>query len=97
MALRKTIQVEGNSFIESSYGNIKNGTKNIEFVSYIKVSCISGNKNKLLASINFSGENHNFNKDYKISVSVSENSHNFIAQTYEQLKLMPEFLDAVDC
>ena len=97
MALRKIIEAEGNSIIHTSIGNIENGTQRVSFSAYVKVIDITGNKNKIVASVNFKGETHQFNKQYQVSVSVENGSPNFIAQVYEHLKTLPEFAGAEDC
>ena len=97
MALRKIIETEGTSTIQTSMGTIKNGTQRVSFSAYVKVASISGNKQNLLANINFKGDTQEFNKQYEIPVSVESGAPNFIAQVYEHLKTLPEFAEAIDC
>ncbi len=97
MALRKIIEAEGKSIVQTPIGNIENGTQIVSFSAYIKVNEISGNKNQLIANVNFKGDAQQFNKQYVVSVSVEDNAPNFIAQVYEHLKTLPEFSGAVDC
>lgn len=97
MALRKIIEIEGESTIQTSMGTIKNGVQKTAFTAYIKVASISGNKNNLLANVNFKGDTQEFNKQYEIPVSVESGTPNFIAQAYAHLKTLPEFANAVDC
>ena len=97
MALRKIIEIEGTSTIQTSMGTINNGTQRASFSAYVKVASISGNKKNLLANVNFKGDTQEFNKQYEIPVSVESGSPNFIAQAYAHLKTLPEFASAVDC
>ena len=97
MALRKIIETEGTSTIQTSMGTIKNGTQRVSFSAYVKVASISGNKNSLLANINFKGDTQEFNKQYEVPVSVEAGSVNFIAQVYAHLKTLPEFAGSIDC
>jgi hypothetical protein len=97
MALRKIIEVEGLSVIQTSIGNIENGTQRLSFFAYAKVIGINGNKAQIIANVDFKGENQQFNKHYAIPVSLETGAPNFIAQAYEHLKTLPEFAGAVDC
>ena len=47
MALRKIIEIEGKSIIQTSSGNIENGTQRVSFLAYVSVINISGNKNQI--------------------------------------------------
>jgi hypothetical protein len=99
MALRKTIETEGKSLLQTEFGVVDNGTQKIVFIAYIKVNDIYGDKNQFTANVNFKGDRDNgsFNKQYQIPASVESNSKNFIAQAYEHLKTLPEFSGATDC
>ena len=97
MALRKIIEAEGKSIVQTPIGNIENGTQIVSFSAYIKVNEISGNKNQLIANVNFKGDAQQFNKQYVVPMSVQSNAPNFIAQVYVHLKTLPEFAGAEDC
>lgn len=97
MALRKNIEAEGKSIIQAPIGNIENGIQRVTFSAYIKVTSISGNKEKLTAFVNFQSDAQQYTKQYEIPVSVESGSANFIAQAYAHLKTLPEFVGAVDC
>jgi hypothetical protein len=97
MALRKIIEVEGKSIIQTSIGNVENGTQRVSFSAYVKVISINGNKTQLNVVVNFKGDVQQFNKEYQVPVSVESNSGNFIAQIYEHLKTLEEFAGAEDC
>jgi hypothetical protein len=97
MAIRKIIEVEGKSIIQTSVGNVDSGIQRVSFSAYVKVTDINGNKNKITANVNFKGDVHEFNKQYQILVSVEDGAPNFIAQVYEHLKTLEEFTGAEDC
>lgn len=97
MALRKIIEVEGKSIIQTSVGIIENGIQKISFSAYIKVVGIEGNKSNINALVSFKGDAQQSTKQYQIPVSVDNNAANFIAQAYEHLKTLPEFAGATDC
>jgi hypothetical protein len=61
------------------------------------VTSISGNKSQLNVVVSFSGDSVQFNKQYQIPMSVDAGSLNFIAQSYEHLKTLPEFSGSEDC
>jgi len=97
MALRKIIDAEGKSIVQTSFGNIENGTQKVSFSAYVKVMDINGSKSQILANVNFKGNVQQFNKQYQIPVSVETNAPNFIEQVYKHLKALPEFNGAEDC
>jgi hypothetical protein len=97
MALRKIIEAEGKSVIQTPIGNIENGTQRVSFSAYVKVVEISGNKTQVIANVKFTGETQQFHKQYPVPVSVEANASNFIAQAYAHLKTLPEFAGAEDC
>jgi hypothetical protein len=97
MALRKIIETEGKVIIQTSIGIIENGTERVSFSAYVKVVSIDGNKDQVNANVNFKSNAHQFNKQYLIPVSVEAGSSNFIAQVYEHLKTLEEFVGAEDC
>lgn len=97
MALRKIIEAEGKSLVQTDWGVIENGTQKLSFIAYIKVTSVQGDKSKMTANVNFKGDTQSFNKQYEIPVSVESGSSNFIAQAYNHLKTLPEFSNAVDC
>jgi hypothetical protein len=97
MALRKIIETEGKAIIQTPMGVIENGIQRVFFSAYVKVTNISGSKNEIIAIVNFKGDTQEFNKQYQVSVSVETGALNFIAQVYEHLKTLPEFVGAIDC
>lgn len=97
MALQKLIETEGDSFIETPLGIVKNGNQKITFSAYVKVINITGSKTQLDVEVLFKSDSHKFTKNYLFTPSVSTGSVNFIAQAYKYLKTLPEFADAEDC
>jgi len=97
MALRKIIETEGKSIIQTPMGDIESGTQQLSFFAYIKVTSIHGDKNQVSAIVNFSGDTAQFTKQYQVPVSVEAGSANFIEQVYIYLKTLPEFAGATDC
>ena len=97
MALKQQVKLTGQSFIETANGKINKGNEEFNVIFYIKVASISGDKNEILAIVNFKDDNCQMQKSYKFSASVAENAKNFIAQAYDHLKTLPEFAGATDC
>jgi hypothetical protein len=97
MALRKFIESEGISVVQTPIGNIANGLQKVSFSAYAKITSIIGNKDLITANVNFQSDTQQFDKQYQIPVSTVTGSANFIAQAYEHLKTLPEFASAVDC
>lgn len=68
--------------------------------AYIKVSSVNGNK----TTLDFEVEVYNSEQSeliyisgYKFNPDTTDNSPNFIQQSYEYLKTLPEYADAIDC
>jgi hypothetical protein len=97
MALRKIIETEGSSVLQTPLGAIENGTQRVSFSAYVKVASIAGNKTEIIASVQFVGDAAKFTKQYQVFVSVEDSAPNFIAQVYQYLKTLPEFAGAEDC
>lgn len=97
MALRKIIEAEGRSIIQTPVGSIENGTQRVSFAAYVKVVSINGDKNQIIANVQFTGDAVKFSRQYQVPVSVEDGSPNFIEQVYKHLKTLPEFSGAEDC
>jgi hypothetical protein len=97
MALRKIIEAEGKSTVQTSIGNFENGTQRVSFSAYIKVLSFTGNKSSVNASVVFIGDSHQFMKKYELPISIEAGALNIVAQIYTHLKTLPEFDGAVDC
>lgn len=97
MALRKIIDAEGKSIIQTSIGSIDNGTQRVSFSAYVKVINLNGDKAQVTANVHFKGDVQQFTKQYQVPVSVEAGASNFIAQVYAYLKTLEEFAGAEDC
>jgi len=87
MALTKTITLQ-NNFGENS-----------EFKeAYIRVDSIEATKYSVKATIGYYKKGgQDFLTNYLVSFEPNLDGDNFIKQTYEYLKTLPEFADATDC
>jgi hypothetical protein len=87
MALQKTL------FLTNNFGT----TTELKDC-YIKVSTISGDKNRLrfVISIMSGPDGSTYEQQEKI-FTPNMDGGNFIKQAYEHLKTLPEFEGAVDC
>ena len=97
MALRKIIEAEGKAIIQTSTGIIENGIQRVSFSAYVKVISVNGNKTQVIANVHFAGDVAQFTKQYQVPVSIEAGVPNFIQQTYNYLKTLPEFAGAEDC
>jgi hypothetical protein len=97
MALKKIIEVEGESYIQSSVGTVQTGIEKATFAAVCKIASISGNKTKLNVNVSHIGDVASFDRSYSFEPSVAEGSENFIKQAYLYLKTLPEFFGAEDC
>jgi hypothetical protein len=97
MALKKIIELEGDTFLSTPHGSIKTGKSKLAIAAYIKVQNVSGDKNNINATVTFTDDSVKFNKNYTFSASVADGASNFIKQTYEYLKTLPEFENSEDC
>ncbi len=97
MALRKIIEAEGKSIIQTPTGTIENGIQRVSFSAYVKVISVSGNKSQVTANVHFAGDVAQFTKQYQVPMSVEAGAPNFIEQVYKHLKTLPEFAGAEDC
>lgn len=97
MSLRKTIEIEGKSSIESPFGLIDTGIKKFSTNALCKVVFVQGGKESVNITVSFSDNDVQYSRQYSFTPSVDSNSKNFIAQAYEHLKTLPEFAGATDC
>jgi hypothetical protein len=97
MALKKIVDIEGESFIRTSFGAVKTGVKKTTFLCICKVISVSGSKTKLNVNVLFSGDEMEFERSYIFEPSVIDGSPNFIKQSYLFLKTLAEFTGAEDC
>jgi hypothetical protein len=97
MALKKIIELEGDTFLNTPYGRIKTGQSKVAIVAYIKVQNVSGDKNNIDVNVIFTDNNIQFNKNYAFPASVVDGAPNYIKQAYAYLKTLPEFENSEDC
>ena len=96
MALRKTF-IENSEIVTtvSEFGEIRKIAQPLSMDCYIKVNQVNASKENAIAEVMFKFENSNKIKNYSFVPSM--NGENFIKQTYEHLKTLPEFASAIDC
>lgn len=97
MALRKIVEAEGPSFIQSSIGKIEAGIKKVTFVAVCKVTSVTGSKDCLNINVSYISDVAKYECSYFFEPSVADGSPNFIKQAYLHLKTLPEFAGAEDC
>jgi hypothetical protein len=97
MALKKIVEIEGQSFVKSSLGTVDTGSQKITFSAVCKVTAIRGNKNELKFDVSHSNDTKTFQRSYFFRPSIADGSPNFIKQAYLYLKTLPEFSGAEDC
>ena len=95
MALRKSISVSGAAFVQTDIGIINTGVTEVSFDAYIKVDKVSATKTDAVADVIIFGDGKSQMKTYRFTPSMD--AGNFIKQTYEHLKTLPEFANAEDC
>jgi hypothetical protein len=97
MALKKIIEVEGESYIQSSIGTVQTGIEKSTFAAVCKITFISGSKTRLKINVSHIGDVASFDRSYSFEPSVANDAENFIKQAYLYLKTLPEFVGAEDC
>jgi len=97
MAIKKILQIEGSSFIQSSFGQIDFGIQKTTFLAVCKVLSVQGNKDQINIDIVIQGDAVSYKCQYAFAPSVADGSSNFIRQAYIYLKTLPEFAGAEDC
>lgn len=97
MALKKSMSIEGNVTVTLPGGfNFQQGTGNIDLPDcYIKVERVLASKTEGSADVSFASGSIKYSMAYQFPVSLD--GSNFIAQAYDHLKTLPEFVDAQDC
>jgi len=97
MAIRKIIELEGKSFIQSPLGTIQTGVGKASFQAICKITSITGDKTQLKVTVLHSDDVSKYERTYGFEPSVADGSANFIMQAYLHLKTLPEFAGAEDC
>lgn len=97
MALKKLIQLEGDTFLNTPHGNIKIGESKVDVTIHAKVKQVFASKENIEATVIFSSKEISFSKEYSFPASVVDGSPNYIKQAYQHLKTLPEFENSEDC
>lgn len=97
MALKKSfIEQASVVTVVQGWGNVAATEKTVIIDDcYIKVESVAGTKSQLRANVSFDSNGSKKTQFYTFAPDLS--GKNFIAQTYEHLKTLPEFSDAIDC
>ena len=95
MALQKIFTLTGITETTGDFWHISKKKESFDFNCYVKVENISGSKDNLVALVSFTSDKIKGKKSYEFSPNLEGN--NFIAQAYEYLKSLPEFVGAIDC
>lgn len=93
MALRKNISITANVNVQDN-GIGGSASASVTDSVYIKVATVNAAKENAIATVTFSSDKITGERQYNFQVNL--NSENFIAQAYEHLKTLPEFLGATD-
>ena len=97
MALRKIIQIDGQAFIKTSFGQVSLGPQKTAFTAYCKITNINGDKTAGNVTLECKDDNYLILKQFEVPFSVEENAPNFVKQAYLHIKSLPDWKDAVDC
>jgi hypothetical protein len=95
MALKKTFTFVGQSQLNGDFWTGVSEKKEVVAECYIKVMSVTGFKDSASAQVSFASDKANGLKTYSFVPDMDGN--NFIAQAYEHLKTLPEFVNAIDC
>ena len=97
MALKKSFIEKANVItVVEGWGNVASTEKTVSIPDcYIKVESVSGTKEQVRANVSFNSNESKRTQFFAFSPDL--NGKNFIAQTYDYLKTLDEFVDAVDC
>ena len=83
--------------LKLSYKKTIEGFSSVSAASYCKVERVAASKANAVAFILYLSEDKSIvlgNKEISFTPSVEDESKNFIAQAYEYVKTLPEFLGA---
>lgn len=95
MAIRKIISIKGSEVLKTSLGEFLIGEKEIEKSCYVKVESVNATKSDAAAVVSYTSDIGKMQSVFKFQISLE--GKNFIAQAYEHLKTLPEFVGAEDC
>ena len=97
MALSVTMTTLGTTRIETSFGSISKNDETVVITVVARVVNIDGNKEHVVAKVEFVNSYMQFVRQFVVPVSVADDAPNFIRQAYLHLKTLPQFLNATDC
>jgi isoleucyl-tRNA synthetase len=96
MALTKTYRVAGTETTTTEFGVVSTKAVVVNLQNaYIKVDTVTGDKENVTATVFTKIGEIVKTKFYRFVPDM--NGSNFIKQSYEHLKTLPEFSDASDC
>jgi hypothetical protein len=95
MALRKTIQITGQTTVHDGQITVPGAEQTVNFDAYIKVESIRSTKSDASVLVSFNIGESSFERVYGFTPSMD--GGNFIKQAYEYIKALPEFEGAEDC
>lgn len=99
MALEHSFKITGQSLVISDTVSVDNGKVTTQTGPlYVRVESVNGTKKSVTCRVVF----YDKAKDKAVSIKAysfepNMNGENFIAQSYDYLKTLPEFAGAVDC
>ena len=96
MALKKTVIVKGTATVNLNGIQFAEEYTKPLIDCYIKVESVSGNKTRVVCSVSQTSADKITQTNSYAFVPDMEGA-NFIKQSYEYLKTLPEFADAQDC
>jgi hypothetical protein len=95
MALKQTINKTCAANADFNGISVEVGSMPVQDTFVIRVKQLSATKEKVVAKVFFDGEKIKYEKIFNFAPNLE--GKNFIAQTYEYLKTLPEFEGSVDC
>ena len=97
MAIKKIMSLTGSRVLQTSFGEVSEGSGALAMAATIRVVEVVGNKTEINARVSFTDNAIRFEKTYVVPVSVEDGAPNFIRQAYLHLKTLPEFDNCEDC
>lgn len=98
MALKKSFTVTGEGYVSDRNMTVKTGEQTVSTGDlYVKVNSVQADKTTVKATVDFLNLDKVglvMSKSYEFLAEM--NGSNFIAQTYEHLKTLPEFAGSTD-
>lgn len=95
MSLKKTLALQGKSYVHGGFWSTQQKDETVIAECYIKVVSVSGDKENVAANVEFTASNISGKRTYVFAPSME--GDNFIKQAYKHLKTLEEFSGAIDC